>query len=154
MVSEGLFREDLLYRINTIQIEVPSLRERGNDILVLTDFFMKKYASKYEKHGLRINQAAQEKLLKYSWPGNIRELQHTIEKAVILSDSSILNPGDFFFKQMPSDHDHTENLTLEEMENRMILSSLEKYSGNRSLAAEHLGITRQTMYNKIKKYGL
>src|SRR5512133_3981692 len=84
MVQDGLFREDLLYRINTIQIEVPPLRERENDVLVLADFFLKKYASKYNKPNLKINQQAQEKLLKYNWPGNIRELQHTVEKAVIL----------------------------------------------------------------------
>jgi transcriptional regulator with PAS, ATPase and Fis domain len=79
----------LLYRINTIQIELPPLRERGDDILILAEFFLKKYASKYEKYGLKINGTAKEKLLRYHWPGNIRELQHTIEKAVILSDSSV-----------------------------------------------------------------
>jgi DNA-binding NtrC family response regulator len=154
MVAEGLFREDLLYRINTIHIEVPPLRERGNDIIILSDFFLKKYSSKYEKHGLKINRAAQEKLLKYAWPGNIRELQHTIEKAVILSDSSILKPGDFFFKAILSASIDDEHLTIEEMEKRMIITSLEKNAGNMSQAAEKLGITRQTMYNKIKKYGL
>src|ERR1035437_8772366 len=87
MVNEGLFREDLLYRINTIQIELPPLRDRGNDISILAEFFLKKYAYKYNKPSLKINQQAHEKLLKYSWPGNIRELQHTIEKAVILSES-------------------------------------------------------------------
>jgi transcriptional regulator with PAS, ATPase and Fis domain len=152
MVDEGLFREDLLYRINTIQIEVPPLRDRGNDIIVLADFFLKKFASKYEKHKLKINQAAQEKLLKYQWPGNIRELQHTIEKAVILSDSDILKPDDFFFKQILSTKFDDEIPTIEEMEKRMILSSIEKNAGNMSLAAEKLGITRQTLYNKIKKY--
>lgn len=154
MVSEGLFREDLLYRINTIQIEVPPLRERGNDILVLADFFLKRYSSKYEKHGLKINQAAQDKLLNYTWPGNIRELQHTIEKAVILSDSTVLKPGDFFFKQIQSTKFDDEFQTLEEMEKQMILLAIEKNEGNISLAAEKLGITRQTLYNKVKKYGL
>ncbi len=154
MVSEGLFREDLLYRINTIQIEVPPLRERGNDILVLADFFLKRYSSKYEKHGLKINQAAQDKLLNYAWPGNIRELQHTIEKAVILSDSTVLKPGDFFFKQIQSTKFDDEFQTLEEMEKQMILLAIERNEGNISLAAEKLGITRQTLYNKVKKYGL
>lgn len=154
MVNDGLFREDLLYRINTIQVEVPPLRERGNDIIVLADFFLKKYTNKYEKHGLKINQAAQDKLLKYPWPGNIRELQHTIEKAVILSDSTVLKPEDFFFKQILSTKFDDEHLTIEEMEKRMILSSIEKNAGNMSLTSEKLGITRQTLYNKIKKYGL
>jgi DNA-binding NtrC family response regulator len=154
MVEEGLFREDLLYRINTIQIEVPPLRDRGNDIIVLADFFLKKFASKYEKHNLKINQAAQEKLVQYVWPGNIRELQHTIEKAVILSDSMVLKPEDFFFKQILSTKFDDDHLTIEEMEKRMILSTIEKNAGNMSLAAEKLGITRQTLYNKIKKYDI
>ncbi|NOR73787.1 MAG: response regulator [Draconibacterium sp.] len=152
MIEEGLFREDLLYRINTIQIEVPPLRERGNDINVLADFFLKKFTSKYEKHGLKINQAAQGKLLKYHWPGNIRELQHTIEKGVILSDSSVLKPEDFFFRPVISDKFDDDHLTIEEMEKRMIISVIEKNTGNMSLAADQLGITRQTLYNKIKKY--
>lgn len=154
MVSEGLFREDLLYRINTIHIEVPPLRDRGNDILVLADFFLKKYAAKYEKQGLKINQAAQEKLLAYPWPGNIRELRHTLEKAVILNDSPVLAPEDFFLKPMVLPPHPDEHLTLEEMEKRMILSSLERNAGNLTKSAEKLGITRQTMYNKVKKYGL
>ncbi len=154
MVSDGLFREDLLYRINTIQIEVPPLRDRGNDIIVLADFFLKKFANKYEKHGLKINQAAQEKLLNYPWPGNIRELQHTIEKAVILSDANVLKPEDFFFRQILSAKFDDEHLTIDQMEKRMILSAIEKNAGNMSLTADKLGITRQTLYNKIKKYGL
>ena len=154
MVSEGLFREDLLYRINTIHVEVPSLRERGKDILILADFFLKEYAAKYEKNGLIINQLAREKLLKYAWPGNIRELRHTIEKAVILNESLVLGPEDFFLKPTILPPDPQEHLTLEEMEKRMILSSIERHAGNLTRAAEHLGITRQTMYNKFKKYGL
>ncbi len=154
MVDQGLFREDLLYRINTIQIEVPPLRQRGNDIIVLADFFLKKFSAKYEKHGLKINQHAREKLMKYNWPGNIRELQHTVEKAVILSDSSILKPEDFFFKHVFSSKFDDEHLTIEEMEKRMIVSAIDKSEGNMSLAAEKLGITRQTLYNKVKRYGL
>ncbi|MFC2090603.1 sigma-54-dependent transcriptional regulator [Bacteroidota bacterium] len=154
MVADGLFRQDLLYRINTIQIEVPPLRERGNDIIVLSEFFLKKYATKYEKHGLKINHAAQDKLLNYAWPGNIRELQHTIEKAVILSDSLVLKPNDFFFKQILSAKIDEDFQTLEEMEKRMIFAAIEQSAGNISSAAEKLGITRQTMYNKVKKYRL
>jgi DNA-binding NtrC family response regulator len=153
MVHEGLFREDLLYRINTIQIEVPPLRERGNDVLVLTDFFLKKYSWKYNKPSLKINQQAQEKLLKYSWPGNIRELQHTIEKAVILSEGNVLKADDFFMKPVFSGRTNETELTLEEMEKHMINSAIEKNNGNLSAAADQLGITRQTLYNKIKKSG-
>jgi DNA-binding NtrC family response regulator len=154
MVKEGLFREDLLYRINTIQIEVPPLRDRGDDIMVLAEYYLGKYATRYEKRGLRINQAAQEKLLRYHWPGNIRELRHTMEKAVILSESPVLAPADFFLKTMGSPPIHGEQMTLEEMEKRMIVSSLENSGGNLSRAAESLGITRQTLYNKVKKYGI
>jgi len=153
MVGEGLFREDLLYRINTIQIEVPPLRERGNDILVLADFFLKKYSSKYNKTNLKINNQAQEKLVRYSWPGNIRELQHTIEKAVILSESNILKAEDFFMKPVMQGKTSDSDMTLEEMEQRMIRQSIEKNNGNMSAAADQLGITRQTLYNKIRKQG-
>ncbi len=153
MVQEGLFREDLLYRINTIQIEVPPLRDRGTDVLVLADFFLKKYASKYNKPNLKINQQAQDKLLGYAWPGNIRELQHTIEKAVILSDNHVLKPEDFFMRPAVSGKNITPEMTLEEMERQMINLAIEKNNGNLSAAAEQLGITRQTLYNKIKKSG-
>jgi len=151
MVHEGLFREDLLYRINTIQIEVPPLRERGQDIILLADFFLKKYASKYNKPDLSINQQAQDKLLKYAWPGNIRELQHTIEKAVILSENNVLKPDDFFMRTAVQSKSVHEEITLEEMERRMINLAIEKNSGNLSAAADQLGITRQTLYNKMKK---
>jgi DNA-binding NtrC family response regulator len=151
MVQEGLFREDLLYRINTIQIEVPPLRDRGNDIELLTDFFLTKFASRYNKPGLKINQQAHEKLLKYKWPGNIRELQHTIEKAVILSESSILKPEDFYLKISDRTMLNGTNTTLEEAEYRLIKEALERNGGNFSAAADQLGITRQTLYNKLKK---
>jgi transcriptional regulator with PAS, ATPase and Fis domain len=133
---------------------VPPLRNRGDDIIVLADFFLKKYSSKYEKHGLKINQTAQNKLLKCLWPGNIRELQHTIEKAVILSDSLVLKPEDFFFRPVLSGKFDDQHHTIEEMEKQMIINAIEKSTGNMSLAADQLGITRQTLYNKIKKYGI
>ena len=153
MVQDGHFREDLLYRINTIQIEVPPLRDRGNDVLVLADFFLKKYSSKYNKPSLKINQQAQDKLLKYSWPGNIRELQHTIEKAVILGDGNILKADDFFMRPIHGGKAIESELTLEEMEKRMINLAIDKNNGNLSAAADQLGVTRQTLYNKIKKNG-
>ncbi|WP_375325838.1 sigma-54-dependent transcriptional regulator [Flagellimonas sp. GZD32] len=151
MVADGLFREDLLYRINTIHIEVPPLREREEDILVLAEFFLKKFAQKYDKPGLRINNLAQERLMDYPWPGNIRELQHTMERSVILSDGNVLKPADFLLhtKTMQSfDNDPT---TLDEMEQIMISKALDQHGGNYSAAAEQLGISRQTLYNKLKK---
>jgi DNA-binding NtrC family response regulator len=153
-VSEGLFREDLLYRINTIQIEVPPLRDRVDDIPVLAFHFLKMYCEKYNKPNKKINIQALEKLSNYSWPGNIRELQHSIEKAVILSDSLILSPSDFTFNT-PSKELIDDNITtLEEMEKKLIGDSIKKYDNNLSVVASKLGITRQTLYNKLKKYDL
>jgi len=151
MVAEGLFREDLLYRINTIQIELPPLRERGNDIFILAEFFLKKYAYKYNKPNLKINQQAHEKLLKYSWPGNIRELQHTIEKAVILSESTVIKPDNLYLRHPGAINSSSSFSTLEEMERQMIQQALEKNNGNFTAAADQLGITRQTLYNRFKK---
>jgi len=151
MVKEGLFREDLLYRINTIQIELPPLRHRGDDIIVLAEYFLKKYTYKYDKSDIRINRQAHDKLLNYSWPGNIRELQHTIEKAVILSDSTVLKPEDLYLKPSSSSPGFSSFTTLGEMEQYMISQALIKNDGNFTAAAEQLGITRQTLYNRLKK---
>ena len=151
MVKESLFREDLLYRINTIQIELPPLRERGNDIIDLADFFLKKFVLKYNKAGLKINHQAYDKLMRYSWPGNIRELQNTIEKAVILSDTNTIKPEDLYLKP-PAGNINPESFpTLEEMEEKLISMAIEKNNGNLTAAAEQLGITRQTLYNKFRK---
>lgn len=151
MVKDGLFREDLLYRINTIRIEVPPLREREDDILVLADFYLKKFAAKYAKQGLRINQTAQERLMAYAWPGNIRELLHTLERAVILSERNVLQPEDFLLDTKSTTSTTTGPETLEEMELLMITKALDQNDGNYSAAAEQLGISRQTLYNKLKK---
>ncbi len=153
MVGKGLFREDLLYRINTIIIELPPLRERGNDIVILTDFFLKKYTWKYNKPDLKINMQAYDKLLNYSWPGNIRELQHTIEKTVILSDSNIIKPDDLYLRQTAGADESFPFATLEEMEKQMIRRALDKNNGNYTAAADQLGVTRQTLYNKLRKTG-
>lgn len=151
MVADGLFREDLLYRINTIRVEVPPLRERDNDILVLADFYLKKFVNKYGKQGLKMNQAAQEKLMSYSWPGNVRELLHTIERAVILCEGNVLKPTDFLLEVKNSVSVENGPSTLEEMELMMITNALNQHNGNYSAAAEQLGVSRQTLYNKLKK---
>jgi DNA-binding NtrC family response regulator len=153
-VIEGLFREDLLYRINTIQIEVPPLRDRVDDIPVLAFHFLRVYCDKYNKPGKKINNQALEKLANYQWPGNIRELQHSIEKAVILSDSSLLSPSDFSFNASSKGVVENDNTTLEEMEKKLIAESIKKHDNNLSIVASKLGITRQTLYNKLKKYDL
>ena len=155
MVKEGLFREDLLYRINTIRVEVPPLRNREGDILILADFYLKKFTAKYGKQGLRMNQAAQDKLMGYAWPGNIRELLHTIERAVILSEGNVLKSEDFLLSpksSIPAQPGQGPE-TLEEMELLMITNALEQNEGNYTAAAEKLGISRQTLYNKMKKLG-
>ena len=153
LVTQQKFREDLLYRINTIWIEVPPLRERGGDIELLAMFFLTYFEKKYRKPSLKISQQALQKLAGYPWPGNIRELQHTIEKAVILSDSGILKPDDFVFKSTGK-LAVAGFLTLEEMEKHMIEAALDKHNGKHSAVANQLGISRQTLYNKIKRYDL
>jgi len=153
LIKIGDFREDLLYRINTIHIHVPPLRDRGEDIELLATFFLGRYAKKYQKSNLRLGAQAIKKLMKYHWPGNVRELQHTIEKAVIMAESDILTPNDFLFQGYKREKKEKDR-TLEEMEMEMIVRTMDKHNGNLTAAAEKLGISRQTLYNKIKRYDL
>ena len=153
MVTQGKFREDLLYRINTVHISAPPLRERKEDIIPLAEFFMKKYIAKYRKQPVEIGKEAHEKLMHYSFPGNVRELQHAIEKAVILCDGKQLQAHDFLFYATDNESE-VDDLSLDEMEYRLIQNALAKQQGNLSAAASQLKVTRQTLYNKIKKYGL
>ena len=153
MIREQTFRQDLLYRINTIQIELPPLRQRVEDIEILANFFIGKYSAKYKKNCLKLQKKSIDLLQKYQWPGNIRELQHTIEKAVILCDGDGLSPEDLYLNQ--THHVHTDEiLTLEEMEKQMIVKELKKQNQSLSLAARNLGISRTTLYKKMKKYGI
>ncbi len=155
MVNENLFREDLFYRLNTVQIEVPPLRNRDDDMLLLAEYYLQKYAAKYEKPQLRVKSDALEKLKTYSWPGNIRELNHTIEKAVILCESDFITAHDFnFASQIQPDKDLTKGLSLEEGEKIIIINALNNNNRNISEAAKELGIGRQTLYRKIEKYGI
>lgn len=150
MVSEGKFREDLLYRINTIVIDMPPLRDRVDDIPILAYHFMKIYCEKYNREQMRLNTHSLEKLTNHNWPGNVRELQHAVEKAVIMSDSNVLLPSDFEFG--PSIKSlHHRDLTLAEMEARYIQDCLHRNGNNISVTASVLGITRQTLYNKLRK---
>ena len=155
MISENLFRKDLMYRINTIQIEIPPLRKRKEDIGQLADYYLNHFASKYGKSHLKINEKAIEKLKTHSWPGNIRELKHSIEKAVILCDSMILSPVDFIFSQADRDFVNPEkSLRFTDLEKNAIIEALDKNDMNLSETARELGISRPTLYNKICKYGL
>jgi len=151
MVSNGNFREDLLYRINTIVIEIPPLRQRETDIQELAEYYLNIHVKKYGKPAMRINNAAMNKLLNYHWPGNVRELQHIMERAVILSDHSCLEQEDFILGSESKSMVKTWPATFEEMERSMIGEYMEKYQGNLSEVAKQLGISRQTLYNKIKK---
>ena len=155
MISENLFRKDLMYRINTIQIEIPPLRKRKEDIGQLADYYLNHFATKYGKSHLKINEKAIEKLKTHSWPGNIRELKHSIEKAVILCDSMILSPVDFIFSQADRDFVNPEkSLRFTDLEKNAIIEALDKNDMNLSETARELGISRPTLYNKICKYGL
>jgi DNA-binding NtrC family response regulator len=152
MVNDGRFREDLLYRINTILIEVPPLRDRVDDIPILANYFLRIHSERYGKSGMKLPTHTMEKLANYEWPGNVRELQHAVEKAVIMSDSLILKPSDFVFTATKNPI-HKE-MTLDEMENKLIYEAIRRYGNNISVVAAKLGITRQTLYNKMKKYEL
>jgi len=151
MVDEGKFREDLFFRINTIVMRSPPLRDRGGDILLLSEYFLAFYSHKYRVICPRLNDKAKEKLMAYNWPGNVRELQHSMEKAVILNDGPDLGPESFEFRSVLQARPDTSNLTLEQMEEIMIRQAIDRCQGNMSAAAEQLGITRQTLYNKLKK---
>lgn len=152
MVNQGLFREDLFYRINTIHLEMPPLRDRGDDILLFIDAFIQRYSLKYDRPEIRMHEQTIEKLRSYHWPGNIRELQHAIEKAVILCDGNVIRPKDILVKQ--SWKPQTTNLVpnLEEVEKQAIETAILHNNGNLSAAAEQLGISRQTLYNKLKRF--
>ena len=154
MVDSGTFREDLLYRLNTIHLEIPPLRERGNDIHLFIDYFMQRYAAKYEKKDISLHEHALEKLCSYHWPGNIRELQHTIEKAVILCEGDVIRSKDIFVKQTWSPQFSTTVPNLEEVERQAIETAIRQNDGNLTATAEQLGISRQTLYNKIKRFKL
>ena len=153
MADKGEFREDLLYRINTIHLEIPALRERPEDIIPLAERFITRFCKQYGKTPLRLDNAAREKLMLHPWFGNIRELEHAIEKAVIICDGAFLSAG-LFQLQRRNETPEMPVSTLEDMEKQMIRRTLDKCGGNLSAVASQLGITRQTLYNKMKKYGL
>ena len=155
MVNDGEFREDLLYRINTIHLELPALRQRKSDIVPLAERFLRQYGDLYNKVNLRLSEEAEKKLTSLPWYGNIRELQHAIEKAVILSDGEMISAEDIDGgNQQRREKPLEEVQTLDEMESRMIEKTIRECEGNLSVVAARLGISRQTLYNKIKRYGI
>jgi DNA-binding NtrC family response regulator len=158
MVKENRFRQDLLYRINTIEIEIPPLRDRFEDIPLLAAHFLKHYAARYNKTVSKISDGALTRMHKHAWPGNIRELQHSIERAVILSNGSVLQPEDFNFASNQSGKEdgqlNLDQYNLEEVEKLLIRKVLKKYNGNITQAASELGLTRSSLYRRLEKYGL
>ena len=157
MVKENKFRQDLLYRINTVEIHVPALRDRVEDIPPLIDHFLEIYCKKYKIPLKRVNDATLSRLKKHTWPGNIRELQHAVERAVIMSDSNVLQPHDFFLspsEEEKADTVETSGMNLEETERLLIRKVIDKHGGNISKAAKELGLTRASLYRRIEKHGL
>lgn len=154
MAEKAEFRQDLLFRINTIHINIPPLRNRKEDIIPLAEMFLKRYSKKYKKDNISISKSAEDRLMNHRWDGNIRELQHTIEKAVIMCDDNVINPEHLGLYQSVSSSSYDDGSTLEDVERRTIAEAINSNNGNLSLVAQKLGITRQTLYNKIKRYGL
>lgn len=154
MVAKGEFREDLLYRINTIHLHLPALRERREDIPALAHLFLDRYASIYNKPSMGLTPAAEQKIKGMPWYGNIRELQHSIEKAVILSDGNTIDEQDISGNMPMAEKNMDGVQTISEMERRLIEKTIRECDGNLSQVASRLGVSRQTLYNKIKKYGL
>lgn len=154
MAEKAEFRQDLLFRINTIHINIPPLRNRKEDIIPLAEMFLKRYSEKYKKDNISISKSVEDRLMNHRWDGNIRELQHTIEKAVIMCDDNVINPEHLGLYQSVSSSSYDDGSTLEDVERRTIAEAINSNNGNLSLVAQKLGITRQTLYNKIKRYGL
>jgi DNA-binding NtrC family response regulator len=156
MVSENSFRQDLLYRVNTVEIHLPPLRERTSDIPLLANHFTKMYSKKYKKNIKGISSSAIKKLSQYGWPGNVRELQHAIERALIMTDNDILQPDDFILSTQQGKSNELELATynLDDVEKTIIQKVLKQYQGNISQAAQELGITRTSLYRRMEKYDL
>ncbi len=153
--GEKKFRQDLLYRINTVEIHIPPLRERKDDIPLLAEYFLSVFSRKYNKPCVQFDSGSVFKLTNYSWPGNVRELQHAVERAVILCDGDLLMPGDFMFSAgTASDFDELQSYNLDETEKNIIVKALLKHNGNITHAANEMGITRTALYRRMKKYHL
>ena len=157
MVSESKFRQDLLYRINTVEIALPPLRDRQEDIEPLVEYYLDVYCKKYKIAKKRVTSGTFNRLKKHSWPGNIRELQHAVERAVILSETNVLEPQDFFMEESggkKNDDFSPDNMNLEEVEKILVRKVIDKHGGNISRAAKELGLTRASLYRRIEKHGI
>ncbi len=148
----GQFREDLLFRLNTVELHLPALRERREDIPVLALHFLSQYASRYRRQIHGLDSAALQTLIHYSWPGNVRELEHTIERAVLMCRTDQIQPADLGLQRIASQN--LEELSLEAVESILIRKALQRFQGNVSQAAEALGLSRGALYRRMEKYGL
>lgn len=154
MVAERTFRQDLLYRINTIELRLPPLRERPEDIVPLAELFLKQYRHQYKRVVTTLSAALIKQLQRYNWPGNVRELRSAVERAVILTQQSTLQPEDFFQNAFTETSQFTETYQLEEMEKQLIVKAMKKYNGNITEVARELGLSRQALYRRMEKYEL
>ncbi len=160
MVKQNKFRQDLLYRVNTIELHLPPLRERGDDIQLLAMHYLEYYSKKYTKTIATISPAAMKKMQNYQWAGNVRELQHTMERAVIMSNKNVLQPEDLFLNARPASANKEEEslaieqMNLEDVEKILIRKVLKKYNGNITQAATELGLTRSSLYRRLEKFGM
>jgi len=154
MVADRSFRQDLLYRINTIELRLPPLRERPEDIVPLAELFLKRYRHQYKRVVTSLSVALVKQLQRYNWPGNVRELRSAVERAVILTQQNTLQPEDFFQNAFTESSQFTETFQLEEMEKQLIMKAMKKYNGNITEVARELGLSRQALYRRMEKYGL
>jgi transcriptional regulator with PAS, ATPase and Fis domain len=157
-VLDGKFREDLMFRINTVELEIPPLRDRPEDIVDFVTYFLNLYKEKYHKSNLSLNKDAFKVLESHNWPGNVREIQHTLERGVIMADGNEIKPTDFNLTTMPVkpsiENKDFDNLNLKNIEKVLIQKAIEKHDGNISKAAKVLGLTRAALYRRMEKYNL
>jgi len=152
--AAGQFREDLLFRLNTVEIRIPALRERREDIPALAGYFLARYASRYRRPIQGLDPAALRALMQYSWPGNVRELEHTLERAVLMCRTNEIKHADLGLGSTQPQEQNLEELSLEDVEGILIRKALQRFHGNISQAAEALGLSRGALYRRMEKYGL
>ncbi len=153
-VAAGRFRQDLLFRLNTVEIELPPLRERRQDIPALGTHFLARYAERYRKPAKTFDPSAMQAMLEYTWPGNVRELDHAVERAVLLSSGESIKVSDLSLRAPRESTQRLEELSLEEVESLLIRKAIDRYGGNISQAAEALGLSRSALYRRLQKYGI
>jgi DNA-binding NtrC family response regulator len=153
-VDAGRFRQDLLFRLNTVEVHVPPLRERRQDISQLAMYFLSRYAERYRKPAKTLDPSAMQAMLEYSWPGNVRELDHAIERAVLLSSGDLVRVSDLSLRNPRETTQRMEDLSLEEVESLLIRKAIDRYGGNISQAADALGLSRSALYRRLQKYGI